>query len=207
MRAIRLILLSCIVKCKLWISCCHYHILSAVRKSNRYRIRRISGKTIIGKKYLRLPFKLTKILQLLKKQLQFEDNPLNLNSASAEELHRIPAVSNLIASRIIDRRNRKRFTSVNELLEVDGITPEVLAFIRRFVRIGRMKEESNFSASFLSRISTEIEDRQGFVNGAYPGSPEKVLNRLHLSFGNDYFAIIICNFRDGSRCAYGKRSR
>jgi hypothetical protein len=116
---------------------------------------------------------------------QLEDDPLNLNTASAEELHRIPAVSNLVASRIIDRRTRERFTSVNELLEVEGITPELLSFIRRFVRIGRMKEESNISASFLSRTSTAIEDRQGFINGAYPGSPEKVFNRFHLSLGNE----------------------
>jgi len=99
---------------------------------------------------------------------QFEDNPLNLNSASAEELHRIPAVSNLIASRIIDRRNRKRFTSVNELLEVDGITPEVLTFIRRFVRIGRIKDKSNFSASFLRNTT-----------GQYGGQEQDQETRFH----------------------------
>jgi hypothetical protein len=41
------------------------------------------------------------------------------------------------------------------------------------------------NASFLSRTSSAIEDRQGFINGAYPGSPAKVLNRFRLSVGND----------------------
>ena len=117
--------------------------------------------------------------------IQFEDKPLNLNTASAEELHRIPALSNLIASRIIERRKRERFTSVDELLEIEGITPDLLSFIRRFVRIGRKKEESDIDASFLSRTSTEIEERQGFIDGTYPGSPVKVLNRFHLSLGKN----------------------
>ncbi|MGD1046330.1 MAG: helix-hairpin-helix domain-containing protein [Bacteroidota bacterium] len=117
--------------------------------------------------------------------IQLEDDPLNLNTASAEELHRIPAMSNLIASRIIDRRKHERFTSVNELLEIEGVTPELFSFIRRFVRIGRKKDEPDIDASFLSRTSTEIEKRQGFINGAYPGSPAKVLNRFHLSLGKD----------------------
>ncbi|MCX6120989.1 MAG: helix-hairpin-helix domain-containing protein [Ignavibacteriales bacterium] len=114
---------------------------------------------------------------------QLEDDPLNLNTASAEELHRIPAMSNLLAARIIDRRKHKRFTSLDELLEVEGVSPELLSFIRRYVRIGRMKNGPTISASFLSRTSTEIEERQGFINGAYPGSPVKVLNRFHLSIG------------------------
>ena len=115
---------------------------------------------------------------------QLEDDPLNLNTASAEELHRIPAVSQLVVSRIIDRRKRERFTSIDELGEIEGITPDLLSFIRGFVKIGRMKEETNINASFLSRTSTTLEDRQGFINGAYPGSPSKVLNRFRLSLGN-----------------------
>jgi DNA uptake protein ComE-like DNA-binding protein len=116
---------------------------------------------------------------------QLEDDPLNLNTASVEELHRIPAISNLIVSRIIDRRKRERFTSIDELLEIEGMTPELLSFIRRFVRIGRMKKGPSLSASFLSRTSTEIEERQGFINGAYPGTPIKILNRFHLSIGKN----------------------
>ena len=112
---------------------------------------------------------------------QLEDNPVNLNTASAEELHRIPAVSDLIAARIIERRKQERFTSIDELLEVEGVTPELLSFIRKFVRVARRKEGANISATFLSRTSTEIEERQGFITGAYPGSSIKVLNRCHIS--------------------------
>ena len=113
--------------------------------------------------------------------IQLEDNPLNLNTASAEELHRIPALSNLLAARIIERRTHERFTSIDELLGIEGMTPELLSFIRTFVRIGRMSKQSTMNASILTRTSTEVEERQGFLNGAYPGSPFKVLNRFHCS--------------------------
>ena len=116
--------------------------------------------------------------------IQIEDNPLNLNTAPAEELHRIPAISNLIASQIVERRKRERFTSIDQLLEIEGVTPELLSLIRRYVKIGNMKEGSNINVSFLSRTSTEIEERQGFITGEYPGSPIKMLNRFHLSLDN-----------------------
>ena len=115
---------------------------------------------------------------------QLEDNPLDINTASAEELHRIPGLSNLVVSRIIDRRKYKRFTSVDELIDIEGVTPELLSFIRGFVKIGKINRESNIDASFLSRTSTGIEERQGFINGTYPGSPVKELNRFSLSLND-----------------------
>ena len=115
---------------------------------------------------------------------QLEDNPLDINTASAEELHRIPGLSNLVVSRIIDRRKYKRFTSVDELIDIERVTPELLSFIRGFVKIGKINRESNIDASFLSRTSTGIEERQGFINGTYPGSPVKELNRFSLSLND-----------------------
>ncbi len=128
-----------------------------------------------------------------------EDNPLNLNTASAEELHRIPAMSNLIVSRIIDRRKHKRFTSIDELLGIEGVTPEFLSFIRKFVRIEKRNESSDINASFISRTSTEIEKQQGYLNGAYPGSPAKVLNRFHLSLDENkpFLSSIISDMEVG----------
>jgi len=111
---------------------------------------------------------------------QLEENPLNLNTASVEELQRIPALTNLIASRIVTRRKHERFTSVNDLLEIKGINPELFSFMRKYVKIVPKRGGLIMSASFLSRISSEIEQRQGFINGAYQGSPLKVLNRFHL---------------------------
>ena len=88
---------------------------------------------------------------------QLEDNPLNLNTAPLEELHRIPAMTNVVASRIVARRKLSQFTSLDELITVEGITPEMLSFIRPYVRITKMEERSIMAGGFLSRVSTEIE--------------------------------------------------
>ncbi|RPI03570.1 MAG: helix-hairpin-helix domain-containing protein [Ignavibacteriae bacterium] len=121
---------------------------------------------------------------------QLEDDPLNLNSASVEELHRIPMISNLIASRIVERRRQKQWASVHELLEIEGMTPELFSSLRRYVMIeenAAHKKKSNnglsINGTFLSRMVTEIEERKGYSDGRYPGSPVKVLNRLRLSIG------------------------
>jgi len=50
---------------------------------------------------------------------QLEDNPLNLNTAPLEELHRIPAMTNVVASRIIARRKLSPFTSLDELITIE----------------------------------------------------------------------------------------
>jgi hypothetical protein len=112
---------------------------------------------------------------------QIEDNPIDLNAASVEELHRIPAVTNLIAAKIYERRMRDRFTSIKELKEIEGITPGLFSFFKKFVKVGRAKGAIHVSASFLSRLSTDIEEREGYITGAYPGSPIKTLNRFRCS--------------------------
>ena len=115
---------------------------------------------------------------------QIEDNPLNLNTATLEELHRIPVLTNMIASRIIARRKLALFTSVDELITVEGVTPEILSFIRPYVRIRKMREKSYMAGVLLSRVSSEIEKRKGFMNDAYPGSPLKILNKIRLAVGD-----------------------
>ena len=114
---------------------------------------------------------------------ELEDTPLNLNAVSAEELHRIPGISNLLASRIVERRKQKRFTYLDDLLEIDGVTHDLFSFIRQYLRIGRIKKEPTVSGTFTNRMSTEIEERQGYHTGVYPGSPAKILNRFHCSIG------------------------
>ncbi len=113
---------------------------------------------------------------------QWEDNPLNLNTASIEELHRIPAMTNLLASRIVARRKHQPFSSVDELLTIEGMTQELFSFIRQYVRVRRQKERSDLAGSFLSKESAEMEKRKGFLNGAYAGSPLKTVNRLRVGY-------------------------
>lgn len=51
---------------------------------------------------------------------------VNVNLASAEELERLPGIGPSLAQKIIRCRQAKRFTTVNDLLQVPGIGPAKL---------------------------------------------------------------------------------
>lgn len=65
-----------------------------------------------------------------------ESNPLNINTANAEELDALPGVGPATAKAIVDHRSANGpFRSVDGLLEVRGIGPAKLEAIRPLVRV------------------------------------------------------------------------
>ena len=67
--------------------------------------------------------------------------PLDLNTASAAELDRLPGIGSVLAGRIVDYRSAcGAFSSVDELTQVDGIGPKKLEQLRPYLTIGGKKE-------------------------------------------------------------------
>ena len=70
-----------------------------------------------------------------------EEDRLNNNTASATQLHAQPRHAPQLAHHILDRRTeRGPFTSVEELLEVDGIGQATLDGLREFITVKETKE-------------------------------------------------------------------
>ncbi|HVN48145.1 MAG TPA: helix-hairpin-helix domain-containing protein [Bacteroidota bacterium] len=107
------------------------------------------------------------------------DHPINLCTATAEELQRIPGISHLLAENIVARRRQQQFHSVAELFNVDGMTPEDYATLQRYVYAD--KNDNSCSVQYLTRSTSEIERREGYVENIYQGSPLKEYNRLTVS--------------------------
>ena len=61
---------------------------------------------------------------------------LNLNSATAPELERLPGIGPVLAQRIVDHREEHGpFTALDDLLEVEGIGPTRLEDLGKLVRV------------------------------------------------------------------------
>lgn len=81
--------------------------------------------------------------------------PVDINSATEEELRRIPGVGVALARAILGWRERNGpFGSVDELLSVPGIGPKTLERLRPFVVARRPKEPLNLLAASLREVAS-----------------------------------------------------
>ena len=63
--------------------------------------------------------------------------PINLNTATQEELESLPKIGETLAFRILSyRRERGSFQSIYDLLKVEGITESILSDIEDLIFIG-----------------------------------------------------------------------
>ena len=67
------------------------------------------------------------------RKLQPGDAPINVNTASADDLVRLPGVGPVTAQSIVTARMAKPFASVNDLDRVKGIGPKTIDKLRPFV--------------------------------------------------------------------------
>ena len=69
-----------------------------------------------------------------------ENDPIDLNRATARELIQLPGVGEVIAKRIVDfREEHGPFKRVEDLMKVKGIGEKSLEKIRPYIRVGKGK--------------------------------------------------------------------
>lgn len=126
--------------------------------------------------------------QLMDALARLAEEPLDLNSATAEELQQIPEITPMMALNVVTFRQGRPFRSVDEILIVEGFMPEILPRIRPYLKVVPVKEVVTLgglpSGSVRSRSMQDLQRRRGFVEGAYAGTPLKLYNRAILRSRN-----------------------
>lgn len=123
-------------------------------------------------------------------------NPIRLNEASINELLAIPFLTRQEATAIIRHRNLLGgIYESSQLVNIAGVSNELIIKILPFFQLGKYNESSPFSSigkyfsinklSLRTRIQQDMQTERGFRNGAYSGSKLKVINRLIINKGNN----------------------
>lgn len=143
----------------------------------------------------------------------FEDlllNPVDINSANIEQLTSIPFLNFKLASIIISHREKfGPFLNVNELFSISELSTELVNKIIPFVKIDNaLKIDSTYLPAFdkqssllsffgnlninvRSRFGSDLQTREGFLNGNYAGSKLKAYNRMIIKNSSNIQAGII----------------
>jgi competence ComEA-like helix-hairpin-helix protein len=123
---------------------------------------------------------LTEYLQSL------QEKPLDINKASAEQLQSLPWISPSLALAIITYRNAHGpFASLEALLNLSGVDLELLENIRPYLRAGRKLRIPPIRLKGRHRFFQKIEKGKGYTDGTYPGSRDKIYNRITCSIGDN----------------------
>ena len=65
-----------------------------------------------------------------------EDKKINLNSATVEELEKVPGLNKKLAEKIIAiREENGEFVDMDELLDIEGIDAELLRKLKKYIKI------------------------------------------------------------------------
>ena len=143
-------------------------------------------------------------------------NPIEINSASIEDLIKIPFITIDLAKEIIEFRNKYGFYfTIGELNNISGMTPELLQKIKPFIYIDRSKfsnlsdqSELDYSPQRLSnqlnfqyrqRYYQTFPRRKGYENGKYYNSPFKFYNRILANYSKKYFFSLLTEKDPGEK--------
>ena len=136
---------------------------------------------------------------------QILTEPININTATMDELQQIPLVDAIIAQDIIlYRKENGNFNSISELQKIPSITTAVyhgmIPFVTVFsVEIIHQKQSEvlsdNFGGSIRIRTQSDIQNRNGFTSNKFDGNKYKVYSQQKYWFG-DHTRIGLINEKD-----------
>jgi len=135
----------------------------------------------------------------------YQDNPLELNNATADELAQLLLLNDFqIANLIRHRESYGKFLSIYELQAVRGFDLTLIYQMLPYVKVSRELNRVNISVKdvfkyatneLFLRVSQNIEEQKGYSpitpeelianpNSRYLGSPQRIFTRYRFRYGN-----------------------
>jgi hypothetical protein len=94
------------------------------------------------------------------------ENPLNLNTVSSEELHRIPFLTQRLITNLLEFRGKNGpLQNIQDLNKIDGFHQELIDALTPFLTIKVIKSRNEFFYQLQTRL--ENPKRTGYLKGRY----------------------------------------
>ena len=149
--------------------------------------------------------------QLIENLHQLIANPVNINRAGMDELLEIPFMSLSVAKNVVEFRSENGvFTSLNDLIQVQGIGNKTLENLSPFLTIGSASEKvkdfylnptywkKNLQFETISRYQRTLQTREGFFRtpgeGGYTGDTGKYYQRFRVR--SDHLSLNLTQEKD-----------
>lgn len=109
----------------------------------------------------------------------YSENQLNINKASIRELVKLPFVNK---SLIKDLRKNKTFKTKSELINaIDSLnTDDITKFVLKECLTIKSIKKQEYEASYRIRNKSTLQEKKGFKDGKYLGSPLNMYQKLNL---------------------------
>ena len=126
-------------------------------------------------------------LELVEILVQYADNPVNINTASKNDLAGLPFISAAAADSILAIRKQKgKFRSKRELRPILG--KEKYSLIKEFITAAKSKRTR---LSFDHRNYYKYPEDEAVMNGQYADSPWHIYNKFYFNYSKNIRAGLV----------------
>ncbi len=133
------------------------------------------------------------LVQLSEQLTYLLNNPVSINSATADELMELPLLNSYQVFGLINYRSRTgTIVSYYQLVDIKGLDKEIVKLLKSFTTLERQTTTKKFPTSFRHqaafRYNLQFQRVRGITNNVYQGDASLAYLRYRLQGGDKLYA-------------------